>query len=81
MVRATEIAVVPERIPHRNIQITFRSPGTCMQTLMNVSIWNTPQQSFNRQSLPLDASTGQSIDRTDRDDVKIVPQDFNVIDP
>ena len=81
MIGAAEVAVVPERIAHRDVEVSLRSPRAGVKALMDVAVRHAPQQPLGCDALALHSRAGQPIDRADCDDVEIVAANLDVVDP
>ena len=81
VIRASEVSVVPQRIAHRNVEVSVRSPRAGVQALMNVTVRHSPQQPLDGDAVSLQPSTRQPIHGTDRDDVEVVASNLDIVDP
>src|ERR1700676_1971930 len=81
MVGALEIAVIPERIAHRDIEISLGPPRQCVEALMHMATRHSPRESLGMQVGSLDHSVRNQIQGAHREYIQVVAAKFDVVDP
>ena len=81
MIGAVEVAVIPQRIAHRNVKIARRSPRQPMKTLMHMSLRHAPDEPFRLEIFVTNRPARNDVQRIQRQRVNVCTTDFDIVDP